>query len=114
MKINPDFETLLADAHHAAKAAAAHMPDVGACGFAWVTVDGREPFARYCRTRARALELNGHSPHRFGGKGYPTGWRWWCPGYNGQSIDAHEKAAAAFRDELAKHNIRATCGSRLD
>ena len=109
----PDFKAILIEAHGAAVAAAAHLPDVGACGFAWVTVDGNEPIARWCRKQPKGSAW-GTGRGFYGDKGYPKGWQWWSPGYGGQSIDAKETAAAAFRNALGKYGIRATLGSRLD
>lgn len=109
-----DFEKILDEAH-----AAASMAQVGMienmnaldCGFAWVTLGGNEPLVRYCRSLAKK---NGDR-RRYGSKGYPNGWQWWCPGdFNGQSIGIHETGAKAFRDMLALYGIRADVGSRLD
>ena len=79
----PDFKAILIEAHGAAVAAAAHLPDVGACGFAWVTVDGNEPIARWCRKQPKGSAW-GTGRGFYGDKGYPKGWQWWSPGYGGQ------------------------------
>jgi hypothetical protein len=116
-----DFDAILTEAHAAAVAA-----QVGAvegrgldCGFAWVTIDGTAPLARYCRKEAKRLLAEGAQQggvrRRLGDKGYPTGWQFWCPGsWAGQSVGVHERGAKAFRDALARHNISATVSSRLD
>lgn len=135
------FEAILDEAHAAAKAAVDAMgpEDRNAldCGFAWVTVDGMEPLARYCRDKAKEIEVErtnaaaraivgGDSVHnanvpyvvkarKYGSKAHPKGWQWWKPGgFNGQAIGHHEAGAKAFRDVLAKHNIVGTTGTRYD
>jgi len=111
-----DYEQILYEAHEAADIAGAYMQDVGACGFAWVVIPGNHPLARYCRKLLKNKPGGGDSVDRmhYGSKSLPTGWHWWGPGFDGQSIEAHEKAANAFRDVLAKHGIRADVRSRLD
>lgn len=118
-----DYEAILTEAHAAAKAAQMGMSEGYGldCGFAWVRLDGTEALARHCR---KQLKKDGEDfpdmvmmtrGHRYGDKGYPRGWDFWKPGnFRGQSISVHEKGAAAFRDVLAKYNIRAEVGSRLD
>ena len=103
-----DYLKILTEAHAAACAAVAGQPDNGACGFAWVTIDGNDGLARFCH-KDRGVN------RAFGSKGYPTGWQFWCPGnFRGQSVEAHERGAKAFRDKLAEYGIRATSNSRLD
>lgn len=122
-----DFELVLRAAHAAAEAAVlseAHARPEGPyaldCGFAWVTISGTDPLARYCRAQIKLVEHPGQPAareryHKLGSKGYPSGWQWWKPGnWWGQSIRVHEAGARAFRDELAKFGIRADVGSRLD
>lgn len=110
----PDYAAILTEAHAAARAAVADQPDRWACGFAWVTIDGTHPLARWCRKHGAGAE--GWAQRSiYGDKGYPKGWQWWCPGnFRGQSVDAHERGAYAFRDVLATYGIRADAGSRLD
>lgn len=110
-----DYEQILFEAHEAADIVGAYLNDEGACGFAWVVIPGNHPLARYCRTYLKKRN-GGDSVDRmhFGSKSYPTGWHWWGPGFDGQSIEAEEKAAAAFRDVLGKYGIRADVCSRLD
>lgn len=108
----PDFSTILDEAHAAANATAlavlATRGDHAACGFAWVTIGGNEPLARYCRQQCG-------DERRFGSKDYPTGWHWFQPAnVAAQSVEVHEAAANAFRDVLARHGISATVSSRLD
>ncbi len=104
-----DFERILKEAREAAYYASKDQPDTGACGFAWVTIDGNHPLARYCRKQAAT------GNRIYGSKGYPRGWQWWNPGnYRGQSVDAIERGAVAFRDKLGEYGIRVDCGSRLD
>lgn len=112
-----DYPTILNAAHEAAVRAALHQNDGYACGWAWVRVEGNSALARFCRAQIKArggdsdFELRRH----YGNKGYPTGWQFWCPGnFRGQSIDAHEACARAFRDVLADHGISADVCSRLD
>ena len=118
-----DYEAILNEAHAAAaeavKVAATRYDEMrGACGFAWVTISGTEPLARYCRKQLKALPIDGTrtaSRMRLGSKGYPSGWQFWNPGnHGGQRVDIKEAGAKAFRDVLAKHGIRADAGSRLD
>ncbi len=113
-----NMETILNEAHEAAKAAVkanAHKenPNAFDCGFAWVTIDGMSPLARHCR---KAMKASGTRYSRYlGDKGYPKGWQFWCPGeHYGQSIAVHKEGARAFRDALAQHGISATVGFRLD
>lgn len=138
-----DYAAIFAEANAAAKEAAAiyaarRFPnDGGACGFAWVRIDGTDGLARWCRKQiklaianADAIKLepiqieNGmtkeylarrNAEMQYGDKGYPRGWEFWNPGeYHGQNIDCKEAGAYAFRDVLAKYGIRADAGSRLD
>lgn len=112
--MKPDYDAILKEAHAAASAAQAGMvenPYALDCGFAWVTVSGNDPLARYCRKVAKTS-----TDRRFtGSKGYPSGWQWWCPGaFSGQAVGIHEVGAGAFRDTLGKYGIRADVHSRLD
>jgi hypothetical protein len=105
-----DYDRILTEARNAAYTAAKDLPDEGACGFGWATVSGNDPFARYCRKLAKET-----GDGRYGRKGYPTGWTFWNPGnYRGQSVDAIEAGARAFRDVLGTYGIRADVCSRLD
>lgn len=117
------FEDVLGEAHEAARKAQLGMTEGYGldCGFAWVKIEGNSALARYCR---KLSKMDGHNfpmsrsmsrAQRYGGKGWPTGWTFWCPGnFRGQSVGVHEKGAKAFRDVLAKYNIRADMMSRLD
>lgn len=113
-----DYYSILEEAHAAAVDAQIGLADGGACGFAWVTIDGNSPLARYCRKVLKEIpeaDQNWRVRRHYGAKGYPNGWQFWQPGnFRGQSIDAHEAGALAFRDALARHGIRADLGSRLD
>lgn len=126
-----DFMKILEEAHEAASAAHADIKDGLPCGFAWVTVEGNSALARWCRQQIKKADLayqySGGSDRavasdklheaerKFGSKGYPGGWRWWCPGnYPGQNVAGHVKAAAAFQAKLAEYGIRATHLSQLD
>ena len=113
LNISTDYKAILDEAHAAARRAAYDLPDRGLCGFAWVTVEGNSPIARWCRKQAQGDTWETGRGY-FGDKGWPKGWQWWSPGYSGQSIAAKEVAARAFRDILATYGIRATVGSRLD
>jgi hypothetical protein len=113
-----DYGRILADAHAAARAAIiqANPVDTYPCGFVWVTVDGNDGLARFCRAEIKRLGGE-HSPQArdFGSKAHPRGWQFWKPGnWRGQNVDGHEIGARAFRDALAAHGIVATIGSRLD
>ncbi len=117
-----DYASILTAAHAAASAAQEGMVEnMNAldCGFAWVTVDGTDPLARFCRKeRKRLMEIGGASTreaHQYGDKGYPTGWRFWCPGGAPvQAVGIHEAGAKAFALKLAEYGIRADWSSRLD
>lgn len=109
-----NFRPILEGAHNAATRAQIGLPETAMCGFAWVTVDGNSPIARWCRTGVK-LGKEGGSRRFYGDKGYPLGWQWWEPGgYHGQSITIHEAGAQAFREYLSQHGISATVGSRYD
>lgn len=113
--VKVDFEAIIDEAHAAAAAAQQGMvenPNALDCGFAWVTLSGNDTMARYCR---HSVAAKGGDRQRYGSKGYPIGWQWWCPGgFRGQAISIHEAGARAFRDVLARYGIRADVGSRLD
>lgn len=116
-----NFEQILNEAHAAAKAAQVGMVEGRGldCGFAWVTIAGNSPLARYCRKQIKEAggehKLTFAQRRRFGDKGYPSGWQWWQPGgYAGQSIGIHEAGARAFRDKLAEYGYSADVGSRYD
>jgi hypothetical protein len=112
-KIN--YETVLAEAHKAASEAVAGQPDQYACGFAWVVIDGNDPLARFCRAQRKVQADDWQTRRYFGDKGYPRGWHFWQPGnFPGQSVDVHEKGAAAFRSVLASYGIRGDVNSRFD
>jgi len=114
-----DYEKILKEAHEAARLAQIGGHDRGACGFAWVTIDGNDGLARHCRKMAKQAEDRGvpYAQGRglYGSKGYPKGWQFWKPGgFGGQAIETHEQGSVAFRDKLGEYGIRADCGSRLD
>lgn len=87
------------------------------CGFAWVTISGTSSFAKWCRAQP--------DHRRFGAKGYPRGWQFWCPGqwpygkemghavYQ-QDMDFYLAAAKAFAAVLRENGIEAVVDSRLD
>lgn len=111
-----DFEAILNEAHAAAREAVAAMPAENPnaldCGFAWVTISGTEPLARYCR---KIVKADANARRHYGDKGYPSGWQFWKPGdFNGQAIGHHEAGAKAFNAIITNHNIRGTIGSRYD
>lgn len=125
--VNPKdqtFQQILDEAHTAASAAQNGMvenPTAFDCGFAWVTIDGNSPLARFCRKRIKVAEkesgiLGRNNAQRlYGDKDYPKGWCFWKPGGSqAQSVHIHVTGANAFRDKLAEHGIRADVGSRLD
>lgn len=117
------MEKIFAEANEAARMAVLEFiykdrrgDNIGACGFAWVTIDGKSPLANWCRKQSKEHDLKGRvTPWLYGSKGYPTGWQFWNPGdYNGQRVDVKEVGARAFRDKLAEYGIRSDVGSRLD
>lgn len=110
------LQRVLMEAHHAAAEAVKDAEDKWACGWAWVAIEGNSPLARHCRKMQKNTGLNDFTARRlYDSKGWPRGWQFWCPGnFRGQSVDAHEKGAVAFRDKLAEYGIRADVGSRLD
>lgn len=77
------------------------------CGFAWVTMPGNIPFARWAKKQG------------ISSKGYPTGQSIWYSKLHSvptQSVSVHEAAAVAARDVLA-HGLEErliSIGSRLD
>jgi hypothetical protein len=122
------FSELLDRAYAAADRAQAGLrenPNAFDCGFAWVTVDpSNHAFVMWCKAQLKGLEgPGGNRDHdarrRYGSKGYPTGWQFWCPGsFHGQSMPIHEAGARAFRDVLAlapgMGGARVSVGSRYD
>lgn len=116
----PDFEAILREAHAAAAEAVRGLPDHGACGFAWAKVPGNSPIACWARAEQRRRSDDNDmlclADARFlGERGYPAGHEWWKPGdFHGQSLEAHEAGAKAFREVLARYGISAEVGSRLD
>jgi hypothetical protein len=89
------------------------------CGFAWATISGTEPLARFCRSKRREAHGDPYAANlaanAYGEKHWQKGWMWWNPGgFTGQQVQHKEAGARAFRDALAKHGIVATVGSRLD
>lgn len=118
-----DYEIILNDAHYAAEQAVAKLgpEDLNAldCGFAWVTIPGNSPLARFCRKQVKTAEAIGdktyQTSHRYGSHGYPKGWQFWKPGnFPGQAIGHHIAGARAFNEVLARYNIVGTLGSRYD
>lgn len=79
----------------------------GNCGFAWITMPGNIPFARWAKKAGIAR------------KGYPTGYQIWYSRVHSvttQSISVHEAACIAARNVLAQglQSSQITIGSRLD
>lgn len=113
-----DFENILNEAYKAASAGvqeeASRRPEdpmAFDCGFAWVTIEGTSPLARHC---AKETKLRGESL-KYGSKGYPKGWQFWCPGRGShQSVRLHKAGATAFQEILSKYGIKSTVGYRLD
>jgi hypothetical protein len=94
-----------------------------------VVVDGQDALARACRKaiRAKTKEIEAMGTSRpadradqimrpfWGSKGYPTGWKFWCPGAAPvQAVGIHEAGAKAFATALGRHGIRAEWRSRFD
>jgi len=112
------FEELLDEAHAAAHAAAHKAEDEATtwfpCGFAWITIGGNEPLARHCRGAIDEADPQ-CTRNRYGDKGYPKGWTWWCPGHGAtQRMATFEAAAKAFAEVLRREGIECTVGSRMD
>lgn len=120
MLTKPDYAAILDEAHAAAReAVAAEGPENTLalnCGFAWVTISGNEPLARWCRAARRKLGNDTYATRgTYGELHWHKGWMWWNPGdFHGQQVTHKEAGARAFRDALAKYGIVATIGSRLD
>lgn len=111
-------ENLLDEAHAAANAAALKAEDEATtwfpCGFAWVTIGGNEPLARHCRGAVDEGDPDS-TQLRYGAKGYPRGWTWWCPGHRTtQRMATFEAAARAFAAVLRREGVECTVGSRMD
>lgn len=84
------------------------------CGFAWITVPANTPFVRHCKKALDEADPEATSA-RYGAKGYPKGWTWWCPGHRRtQRMETFQAAVAAFAAVLEKHGIPSTTGSRMD
>ena len=103
-----NFELVLTMAHDAAAQAVKGRPDDDASGFVSVNIPSSEGLARHCRKQTtKASGASRTTQLRYGRKAR-KGWEWWFPGdFHGQSIDAHEAGAKAFRDELIKNGIEA-------
>ena len=116
-------EELLTKAHEAASAAILAHFQAGNReapfnrGFAWVTISGISPRARWCRTQQPA--------RRWGAKGYLKGWTFFCPGewptgiemgfpVYAQDRDFHLAGAKAFARVLEEHGHKAVVACRLD
>jgi len=112
------FEALIDKAHTASLEAAvkaeAEATTWFPCGFAWVTVSGTEPLVRHCREALDEGDPEATSA-RYGNKGYPKGWTWWCPGLNTtQRMETFRAAAHAFAAVLEEGGVTTTVGSRMD
>src|SRR6478736_4707591 len=98
-----DYEKILQEAHAAAAGAVEiasqrYNEMAGACGFAWVKIDGTDGLARYCRQQIKKTQKKyddyaslknsrayNNEVRIYGDKGYPNGWQFWNPGnHNGQ------------------------------
>lgn len=118
-----DYAAILSEAFEAANTASTEQfrrhGDHAACGFAWVTIDGNDGLARWCRKQIKAVGSDGaatrEAERAYGRKGYPSGWLFWNPWRRQeQSLFIHEAGARAFRDTLGEYGTRADMGSRLD
>lgn len=110
------FAKILDRAHDSAAKAVADLPDVGACGFAWVEIDKTErAFIKFCKKHAGGNNVAGYVSQRWYGSQHHKYWTFWNPGfYAGQSIDAIEAGAKAFAKVLNAYGIKAYANSRLD
>ena len=123
-------EELIVKAHKAAADAIlqyykdGHREQPFNCGFAWVQCDLRNPFTRWCKKQV----TNGDRGY-YGGDGYPSGWRFFCPGYwpkqasllalgvekaYQQDVDFHRAGAGAFCQVLQVQGLKCWVESRLD
>jgi hypothetical protein len=89
------FAHVLEVAHIAARQAQAGMVEgIGLdCGFAWVTISGWHPLARWCR-KAMA-EAPGATRSFYGDKGYPKGHQWWEAGRLRRAVDRDPRGRRA-------------------
>jgi hypothetical protein len=85
--------------------------NIGACGFAWVTVfPEHKGNTREGKSERRILKEMGFSKD-WTGKAY----QFWDPArYGGQNIDIKEAGAVAAAEVLKKYGFKAYAGSRLD
>jgi hypothetical protein len=115
-----DYADVLEEAHAAAREAVASKGPENMmalnCGFAWVTISGTDPLARWCRAQRKRMANDTYATRSyFGDKHWHKGWNFWNPGnFSGQQVTHKEAGARAFRGALAKYGIVATVGSRLD
>lgn len=85
--------------------------NIGACGFAWVTiVPLHKGNTREGKAERRVLKEMGFSKD-WTGKSY----QFWDPArYGGQNIDIKEAGAVAAANVLKRYGFKAYAGSRLD
>ena len=73
----------------------------GVCGFAWVTIKGTTPFARWAKKAGLVS------------KAHPSGYWFWIGDFN-QSLTRKEAYARAFAEVLREAGVTAYAGSRMD
>lgn len=112
------YDTIFNEATIAAREAQKRMVDhplAFDCGFAWVTIGGKDPFVRWCKEQIKRVGERSREAMEYGDKGYPKGWQFWKPGRSSaQSIDIHLAGARAFAEVLNQYGIAASVGSRYD
>ena len=118
-----DFSATFTAAHdaceNASRAELAEHGDHGACGFAYVVIDGRAPFAKWCRNQITVAKDAGVTNplflNKYGDKGYPKGYEFFIRGIEGtQTLAIREAGARAFIAVLEKAGIPAHMRSNLD
>lgn len=110
-KLTNYFDDLFAEAWKLGERASQHMPDNGACGFAWITLtgfhdndlDGRSKIGKalYAAEKVSLDHLNQKT-------------LWGTSMFRGQSISAHEVACNTAINYLRVAGFTCHLGSRLD
>lgn len=113
-----DWATILHSAHKAAEQAGLKWESEGRdwfpCGFAWVTIPATSSLARFCREQ-RDERVRGEGSIKYGDKGYPKGWVWWCPAQGrSQSMEKAKVCAKAFAAVLIANDVQAQVSARPD
>lgn len=109
--IRNEMVTAAKDASNAMFVRFGSTDQIGACGFAWVTVfPANKGNTKLGKAERKVLEALGFRKD-WTGKAYEC----WNPAeYHGQNIDIKEAGANAAADVLRKYGFRAYSNSRLD